>query len=157
MLQHLSRVGVYEPGGGAPPAWENPARQKTRGTWAISVAIVLIAGSGIGSWQYSKKIRAERMQHASSLNDQVKKLLETGSVSDLKQTDQKLNEAFELDSLSQQAARLWLQNRVLYEILTADEVRGIDSAVHRGKTVDLPEKDTAFGKIASFMSESATP
>ncbi|MES1177208.1 MAG: hypothetical protein ABUL62_22995 [Myxococcales bacterium] len=153
VLQHLSRVGVYEPGGGAPPAWENPVRQKTRGTWAISVAIVLIAGAGIGSWQYSKKIRAERMQHATSLNEQVKKLLETGSVSDLKQTDQKLNEAFELDSLSQQAARLWLQNRVLYEILTADEVRGIDSAVHRGKTVDLPEKDTAFGKIASFMSE----
>ena len=153
VLEHLSRVGVYEPGGGAPPAWERPARQKTRGTWAISVAIVLIAGAGIGSWQYSKKIRAERMQHAISLNDQVKKLLETGSVSDLKQTDQKLNEAFELDSLSQQAARLWLENRVLYEILTADEVRGIDSAVHRGKTVDLPEKDTAFGKIASFMSE----
>ncbi|MET0791248.1 MAG: hypothetical protein ABW061_06970, partial [Polyangiaceae bacterium] len=153
VLAHLSRVGVYEPGGGAPPAWENPARQKTRGTWAISVAIVLIAGAGIGSWQYSKKIRAERMQHATALNEQVKKLLETGSVSDLKQTDQKLNEAFELDSLSQPAARLWLQNRVLYEILTADEVRGIDSAVHRGRPVDLPEKDTAFGKIASFMSE----
>ncbi|MEO6602219.1 MAG: hypothetical protein ABIQ16_20225 [Polyangiaceae bacterium] len=153
VLEHLTRVGVYEPGGGAAPAWENPARQKTRGTWAISVAIVLIAGAGVGSWQYSKKIRSERMQHATSLNEQVKKLLETGSVSDLKQTDQKLNEAFELDSLSQQAARLWLQNRVLYEILTADEVRGIDSAVHRGKTVDLSDKDTAFGKIASFMSE----
>ncbi len=153
VLEHLSRVGVYEPGGGAPPAWENPARQKTRGTWAISVAIVLIGAAGIGSWQYSKKIRAERMAHAVALNTQVKKLLETGSVSDLKQTDQKLNEAFELDSLSPEAARLWLQNRVLYELLTADEVRGIDSAVHRGKTVSLPEKETAFGSIASFMAE----
>ena len=153
VLEHLSRVGVYEPGGGAPPAWEQPTRQKARGTWLISVAIVLVAGAGIGSWQYSKKIRAEREQHALALNEQVKKLLESGSVSDLKQTDQKLNEAFELDSLSQEAARLWLENRVLYEILTADEVRGIDSAVHRGQTVNLPEKDTAFGKIASFMSE----
>ncbi len=153
VLEHLSRVGVYEPGGGAPPAWENPARQKARGTWAISVAIVLIGAAGIGSWQYSKKIRAERMAHAVALNAQVKKLLESGSVSDLKQTDQKLNEAFELDSLSPEAARLWLQNRVLYEVLTGDEVRGIDSAVHRGKTVNLPEKDTAFGSIASFMAE----
>ena len=153
VLEHLSRVGVYEPGGGAPPAWESPKRQKTRGTWAISVAIVLIAAAGAGSYQYSKKIRAERMQHALALNEEVRKLLETGNVADLRKTDQKLNEAFELDSLSQQAARLWLQNRVLYEVLTAEEVRGIDSAVHRGKTVDLPEKDTAFGRIASFMAE----
>jgi len=153
VLEHLSRVGVYEPGGGAPPAWETPRRQKTRGTWAISVAIVLIAAVGAGSYAYSKKIRTERMQHALALNDEVKKLLETGSVSDLRKTDQKLNEAFELDSLSQQAARLWLQNRVLYEVLTAEEVRGIDSAVHRGKSVNLPEKDTAFGRIASFMAE----
>jgi len=153
VLEHLSRVGVYEPGGGAPPAWENPKRQKTRGTWTISVAIVLVAAAGAGSYAYSKKIRAERAQHALALNDEVKKLLETGSVADLRKTDQKLNEAFELDSLSQQAARLWLQNRVLYEVLTAEEVRGIDSAVHRGKTVNLPEKDTAFGRIASFMAE----
>jgi tetratricopeptide (TPR) repeat protein len=93
------------------------------------------------------------MQHATALNDEVKRLLETGSVSDLKQTDQKLNASFELDSLSQPAARLWLQNRVLYEVLTGDEVRGIDSAVHRGSEVKLPEKDVAFGKIASFMAE----
>lgn len=153
VLQHLSRVGVYEPGGGAPPAWETPKRPKTRGVWTISVAIVLIAAAGAGSYAYSKKVRAEREQHALALNDEVKKLLETGQVADLRKTDQKLNEAFELDSLSQQAARLWLQNRVLYEILTAEEVRGIDSAVHRGKTVNLPEKDTAFGRIASFMAE----
>ncbi|HWZ89323.1 MAG TPA: hypothetical protein VNW92_10750, partial [Polyangiaceae bacterium] len=101
VLEHLSRVGVYEPGGGAAPAWEKPARTKTRGTWTLAVAIVLFAGAGAGSFEYSKKIRAERMQHAEQLNDDVKKLLETGSVSDLKQTDQKLNASFELDSLSQ--------------------------------------------------------
>ncbi|HEX7452832.1 MAG TPA: hypothetical protein VF294_11120, partial [Polyangiaceae bacterium] len=98
VLEHLSRVGVYEPGGGAPPAWENPTRQKTRGTWTLTVAIGLIAAAGTGSYFYSQKIRTERLQHASALNDQVKKLLETGSVSDLRQTDQKLNESFELDS-----------------------------------------------------------
>jgi hypothetical protein len=153
VLEHLSRVGVYEPGGGAPPAWENPTRAQTRGTWTLAVAIGLIAAAGAGSYEYSKKIRTERMQHASALNDEVKKMLESGSVSDLRQTDQKLNASFELDSLSQGAARLWLQNRVLYEVLTSDEVRGIDAAVDRAQTVDLPEKDSAFGKLASFMSE----
>ncbi|HEY4106597.1 MAG TPA: hypothetical protein VGM44_22005, partial [Polyangiaceae bacterium] len=153
VLEHLSRVGVYEPGGGAPPAWEAPSRTKTRGTWTLAVASVLLAAAGASAFEYSKKIRAERMQHATALNGEVKKLLETGSVSDLKQTDQKLNESFELDSLSQPAARLWLQNRVLYEVLTGDEVRGIDAAVHRGREVELPEKDVAFGKIASFMAE----
>ncbi|HET7545853.1 MAG TPA: hypothetical protein VFK05_38560 [Polyangiaceae bacterium] len=153
VLEHLSRVGVYEPGGGAAPAWETPKRQKARGIWTISVAIALVTAAGSGAYTYSKKIRAERAQHALALNEEVKKLLETGQVADLRKTDQKLNEVFELDSLSQPAARLWLQNRVLYEILTAEEVRGIDSAVHRGKTVDLPEKDTAFGRIASFMAE----
>jgi len=153
VLEHLSRVGVYEPGGGAPPAWETPARTKTRGTWALAVAIVAFAGAGVGAFEYSKKIRNERMEHAAALNAEVTKLLESGQVSDLKQTDQKLNASFELDSLSQPAARLWLQNRVLYEVLTVDEVRGIDAAVHRGREVGLPEKDVAFGKIASFMAE----
>jgi tetratricopeptide (TPR) repeat protein len=153
VLEHLSRVGVYEPGGGAPPAWEQPLRQKARGTWTLAVSIGLIAAAGAGSYVYSQKIRGERLAHAATLNAEVKKLLETGSVADLRQTDQKLNASFELDSLSELAARLWLQNRVLYEVLTSDDVRGIDAAVHRGQTVNLPEKDTAFGKIASFMAE----
>ncbi|MEP7053477.1 MAG: hypothetical protein ABJB12_24145 [Pseudomonadota bacterium] len=153
VLEHLSRVGVYEPGGGASPAWEHPSRQKTRGTWTLALAIGLALAAGGGSYAYSLKVRAERAAHASALNDEVKKLLKTGSVADLRATDQKLNQAFELDSLSPRAARLWLQNRVLYEVITADEVRGIDAAVHRGSTVNLPEKDTAFGRIASFMAE----
>ncbi len=153
VLEHLSRVGVFEPGGGAPPAWEKPAHQKTRGTWMLALSIALLAAAGAGSYAYSLKIRGERLQRAASLNDEVKRSLETGSVSALRQTDQKLNASFELDSLSPRAARLWLQNRVLYALLTGDEARGIDAAVHRAKTVGLPDKDTAFGKIAAFMTE----
>ena len=112
---------------------------------------------GIGSYEYSKSVRAKRaVERRASLNTEVKRLLEErqlGQRSGSKPTDERLNASFELDSLSQPAARLWLQNRVLYEVLTGDEVRGIDSAVHRGGEVNLPEKDVAFGKIASFMSE----
>ncbi len=153
VLEHLSRVGVFEPGGGAPPAWENPARPKTRGTWTLLLSIVLIAAAGSGSYAYSQNVRGQRVQRASSLNHEVERLLQTGSVSDLRLTDQKLNTSFELDSLSPRAARLWLQNRVLYELLTGDEARGIDAAVHRGKTVGLPDQDTAFGKVAALMTE----
>ena len=41
VLEHLARVGLYEPGGGATPAWEAPPRQKSRGAVAILIATVL--------------------------------------------------------------------------------------------------------------------
>jgi hypothetical protein len=117
VLDHLARVGLYEPGGGATPAWETPPRQKTRGTIAILVATVLIAGGGVGAWVYAKRVKEARALEASTLNSQVDKLLKTGSPSDLKTTDERLTRSFELDSLSQRAARLWLQNRVLGALL----------------------------------------
>lgn len=153
VLQHLARVGVFEPRGGARPAWETPAKQKSRGVWPLLIAIVLLSGAGIGGWQYAKKVKAERAAHAANLNTEVARLLHTGSLADLRATDTKLSESFELDSLSQRAARLWLENRVLGLLLKADEAPGIDSAVHRGRTVGLNEKALAFGKVAGFLAE----
>jgi hypothetical protein len=83
----------------------------------------------------------------------VDRLLHSGGVAELRSTDEKLSQAFELDSLSQRAARLWLENRVLGALLLPSEPRGIDSAVHRGRTVGLAEKDLAFGRMASFLVE----
>lgn len=153
VLSHLARVGVYEPGGGAEPAWEKPQKQKTRGVWTLLIATVLIAGGGIGAYEYAKRVKAERAQRAEALTAQVDKLLRTGKVEDLAATDEKLSEAFELDSLSRRAARLWLQNRVLGALWSSDEPRGIDSAVHRGRQVGLTEKELVFGKVASFLAE----
>jgi tetratricopeptide (TPR) repeat protein len=153
VLEHLARVGIFEPKGGVKPAWEAAPRQKSRGIWVLPVAIALVAGSGIGGYFYAKDIRDKKMARAVALNSDVEKLLKTGRVSDLRATDQKLSESFELDSLSQKAARLWLQNRVLRALLLAEESRGIDSAVHRGQTVGLAEKDVVVGRIASFMVE----
>lgn len=153
LLEHLARVGVFEPGGGAQPAWEQPPRQKARGTWLMLVAIVLVSGAGIGGWQYARHIKAEKAARAVTLTKDVERLLHSGSTVDLRATDQKLSEAFDLDSRSQRAARLWLENRVLRALLLADESKGIDSAIHRGRTVGLPEKDLAFGRMASFLVE----
>jgi hypothetical protein len=153
VLDHLARVGLYEPGGGATPAWETPPRQKTRGTVTLLIATILVAGAGVGAYVYSKRLKEARAFEARTLNGQVDRLLKTGSPSDLKATDERLTRSFELDSLSQRAARLWLQNRVLGALLLPGETRGIDAAVHRGRTVGLPEKDLLVGKVASFLVE----
>ncbi len=153
VLEHLARVGLYEPGGGATPAWETPPRQKSRGSVAILVATVLLAAAGGGTYEYSRRLKAARAIEADALNAQVDKLLKTGRPSDLKATDARLTHSFELDSRSQRAGRLWLQNRVLNALLLAGETRGIDAAVYRGRQVGLPEKELLVGKIASFFVE----
>jgi tetratricopeptide (TPR) repeat protein len=153
VLEHLARVGLYEPGGGAAPAWETPPRQKSKGTVAMIVATLLIAAAGTGAWQYNRRVKAARALEADNLNQQIDKLLKSGSPSDLKSTDQRLTRSFELDSRSQRAGRLWLQNRVLNALLLPGETRGIDAAVHRGRQVGLPEKELLVGKIASFLVE----
>jgi predicted negative regulator of RcsB-dependent stress response len=153
LLEHLARVGVYEPSGGARPAWEQPPRQKSRGTWLLIVAIVLTGGGGIGGWQYARHVKAERATRAVVLTKEVDRLLHSGGTAELRSTDQKLSEAFDLDSRSQRAARLWLENRVLRALLLDEESKGIDSAIHRGRTTGLPEKDLAFGRMASFLVE----
>lgn len=153
VLDHLARVGLYEPGGGATPAWETPPKQKSRGAVAILIATVLVAAAGGGTFEYSRRLKAARALEADSLNAQVDKLLKTGNPKDLKGTDDKLTHSFELDSRSQRAGRLWLQNRVLNALLVAGETRGIDAAVYRGRQVGLPEKELLVGKIASFLVE----
>ncbi len=153
VLEHLARVGLYEPGGGAAAAWEKPPVQKSRSAIAMIVATLLIAGAGIGTYEYSRKVKAARAVEADALNTQIDKLLKSGVPSDLKSTDEKLTRSFELDSRSQRAGRLWLQNRVLNVLILPGETRGIDAAVYRGRQVELPEKDLLAGKIISFYVE----
>src|SRR5687768_17912749 len=56
-------------------------------------------------------------------------LFRSAGVDELRATDSKLSQAFDLDSRSRDAAKLWLQNRVLQALLLPDEPTGIDSAV----------------------------
>jgi hypothetical protein len=119
----------------------------------FTIASVLLLGLGVGGWQYAKQLKAEKQARADTLAVEVDRLLHSGGVAELRATDQKLSQAFELDSLSPRAARLWLENRVLSAILLTGEPRGIDSAIHRGRTVGLAEKELAFGRIAAFLVE----
>jgi tetratricopeptide (TPR) repeat protein len=153
ILDHLARVGVFERGGGAPPAWVTPPRARQRGTLLFIIASVLALGGGYGGFRYVHGVRTERMATARRIETEVGKLLETGKVEDLKKTDGKLSEVFELDSRSQAAAILWLRNRVLSALMLPGEPRGIESALARCKTLDVDESKTAFGKLTSFLAE----
>ena len=153
LFEHLARVGMFEPSGGAAPAWEKAPAQKTRGNWLLLTACVLLAGAGVGGWQYARQIKAERAARAETLASEVERLLDSGGTAELRSTDEKLSKAFDLDSRSRRAARLWLENRVLHALLLVEESRGMDSAIYRGRTVGLPEKDLAFGRMAAFLVE----
>jgi hypothetical protein len=153
VLEHLARVGVFEPNGGAAPVWESAPRQKNRGSWLLIAAIVVSAAAGGGGYEYSRRIKAQKAAEAATLNAEVSKMLLAGRVAQIKDTDQKLARSFDLDSRSQVAARLWLENRVLNALFLDSDVPGIDSAVHRGRAAELKEKDLAVGRVASFLVE----
>jgi tetratricopeptide (TPR) repeat protein len=153
VLEHLARVGVFEPQGGAAPIWESAPRQKNRGSWLLLAAIVVSAAAGGGGYEYSRRVKAEKAAEAATLNAEVSKMLLAGRVAQLKETDQKLARSFDLDSRNQVAARLWLENRVLNALFLDPDVPGIDSAVHRGRAAELKEKDLAVGRVASFLVE----
>jgi tetratricopeptide (TPR) repeat protein len=153
VLDHLARVGVFDRGGGAAPAWVTPPRGRTRGTWVFVVAIVVSGGIGYGAFAYARHVRQVRMSAARHVEAEAEKLLETGKIEDLKKTDDALSKAFDLDSRSQKAAILWLRNRVLSALMLPTEPRGIESAFARCRTLEIDESKTAFGKIASFLAE----
>ncbi|MGC4089721.1 MAG: hypothetical protein QM756_17905 [Polyangiaceae bacterium] len=153
LLEHLARVGVFEPGGGAAPAWERAPKQKTRGVIPLVLLITLVAGGGAGGYEYSRRVKAAREQQAAALTTEVAKLLHSGRPKDLMASDQKLSQVFDLDSRSQRAARQWLENRVLGALLLSSEPRGIDSAVHRGGVAGLRPRELAVGRVASFLVE----
>jgi predicted negative regulator of RcsB-dependent stress response len=153
LFEHLARVGMFEPAGGAAPAWEQAPVQRARGNWVLLTACVLLSAAGVGGWQYARQIKAERATRAAVLTDQIERMLENGDPAELKATDQKLSEAFDLDSRSRRAGRLWLENRVLRALMLNEESRGIDSAIFRGREVGLTEKEMAFGRMAAFLVE----
>ncbi len=153
VLEHLARVGLFEPQGAVTPAWEQAPKRRTRGSWVLILATVLVAAGGGAGYYYAAQVKAERLAHADALNREVAGLLLSGTLDNVRSTDDKLRQSFELDSLSQQAARLWLENRMLHTLLAPGESRGLDSATHRAKRVGMDEADYAFGKVAGFLAE----
>ncbi|MCC6215741.1 MAG: hypothetical protein IT376_12825 [Polyangiaceae bacterium] len=153
VLDALARVGVYEPGGGAPPAWERAPRARSRGGWVLLGAIVLAVGGAGGGFAYATHMKAKRAAEAKALEAEVATLLASARPEDLATSDTKLAAAFELDSRSREAARLWLDNRVISALVLRGEARGLDAAYHRARSLEIPEAEVVHGKVASFLAE----
>lgn len=153
VLEHLARVGLFEPEGAVRPAWESASKQKTRGAWVFVLATVLVAAGGGGGYYYAEQVKAKRMAQAAQLNTEVSQLLLSGTLDNVRATDAKLTQAFELDSLSKDAARRWLENRFLHTLLAPGDTQGLDSATHRAKRVGMTEAEYVFGKLGAFLAE----
>src|SRR5690606_26974281 len=153
VLDHRALVGAYGKGGGAPPAWERAPKEKSRGVWTCAVLAFWVGVGGSGRFAYSQKLRSQRVAQAETRTAEVGSMLHGGKLSDLVASDEKLNAVLELDSRNQKAGRLWLENRVLNSLMSPGEVTGIDAAIHRARTLELPEEQLAFGQVASFMAE----
>src|SRR6185436_7948529 len=78
VLEHLERVGVYDKGGGAPPAWVAPPREKARGSLVFIIAMVLAAGGGFGGFKYARQVKEQKLATARGIENHVAKALETG-------------------------------------------------------------------------------
>ncbi len=153
VLEHLARVGVYERGGGSPPAWTAPTRARQRGTWFFATLITLAGAAGYGAFSYVRHLRLERMATARRMEAQVTRQLETGNLDNLRRTDAELSQVFDLDSRSKTAAILWLRNRVLSVLVLPGQSQGIESGLARCTTLGIDDARTAFGRIGSFLSE----
>ncbi|MBX3181060.1 MAG: hypothetical protein KF915_00385 [Polyangiaceae bacterium] len=153
VLEQLAQVGVYERGGGGPPAWERPPRERSKGTFTLGALVLTVGLIGGGVFFYAQHARAERIAKAEALTSEIAGMLHGGKLDELARTDDKLNAVFELDSRNQRAARLWLENRVLSTLLSPMEVSGVDTAVHRARSVEVPEEQLAFGQVASFVAD----
>ncbi|NRA33174.1 MAG: hypothetical protein HRU17_07520 [Polyangiaceae bacterium] len=156
VLDALAEVGVFEPAGGAAPAWEKAPKEKKRGGWVMILAVVLVMGGGGFGYHKIQEQKRARMASARAIEKEVAALLYSTRPSDIASTDDKLSKVFDLDSHSTVAARLWLQNRVMSALLLPNQVRGIESAILRARTVGLSEKELVFGLLASRISGGDT-
>ena len=152
VLEHLARVGVYERGGGAAPAsaWTGATNRGARGSWSGQIVLV---GGACGRRLHPCGACGKGAEHMARSTWKPSKAAETGKLDDLKKTDDELSHVFDLDSRSENAAILWLRNRVLSALMLPGEPRGIESALARCTTLAIDDSRTAFGRITSFLAE----
>lgn len=153
VLRHLAKVGLYEPDQGATLDWEPSARHRTRGSWVLLGATLIIFATGLGAYVFASRVKAERVAIARRDTEEISVLLSSGGLVELQATDAKLSRIFDLDSRSTRGAKLWLQNRVLRSFWLREESRGINSAEQRARSVGVPPAEVVYGRIASFLVE----
>jgi hypothetical protein len=157
VLRALAQVGLYETQGGVLPAWEAPAPPPPRRVWVMAAAVAIAAGVGFGGYRYATALQNEKLAQAQAISARLATLLDSGSSRQLAASEAEFQRLFELDSRSQEAALLWLQNRALHTLIADQPAPGIESALERARSLGVEEARLVFGRIASALAAGDLP
>jgi tetratricopeptide (TPR) repeat protein len=157
VLLTLAQVGLYEADSGVVPAWESAPQPTPRRVWVMGGALLLAVGMGLGGYRYALGIQGQHLARAQELSTHLAGLLDSGSRTDLEASEADFQVLFELDSRGQEAAMLWLKNRVLHTLLEVPPVSGVESAIQRARTVGVEESRLIFGRLAGALSAGDLP
>jgi tetratricopeptide (TPR) repeat protein len=157
VLSMLALVGLYEQESAVVPAWEAAPRTSPRRIRIMGGALLLAAGLGIAGYRYALGVQNERLARAQELGMRLANALDSGSRAQLRGSDAEFTVLFELDSRGREPALLWLENRVLYALLTDEPVSGIESAMQRARAVGVEEPRLVFGRLASALAAGDLP
>jgi tetratricopeptide (TPR) repeat protein len=151
LLQQLSIAGIYEPMA-APAAWEQAGRRRRSRIFGLVFAMISVLVVGGATLAYAGFVKAHRATAARERCERASAALKSGMPSVLIGSSSEFSEIFELDSTSQRAALLWLQQRVLAS-LWLGQPASISEALERARRVGLSEHQLAFGNAAALAAE----
>ncbi|AKV03893.1 TPR repeat protein [Labilithrix luteola] len=160
VLEALQIAGVYEPDGAVSPvgAWAAPERGRRRIGSLISLITLaaVTVGGATGAYYYVKDKRAKQHVEAEAMLAQVDADLAASNTTLLESVEQRLGQAFDLESRSPHAALTWVHERAMLGLLKGGENVAFEDSVQRAKEVGIPEKQLAFANVASFLFQGDT-
>jgi hypothetical protein len=160
VLDALALAGVFEPpsGGAAVASWDRPepSRARKRATILVGIATVALVGGGIGAFFYVHHQRDLAHAQAEGILATVDADLDSGKPDVLAADEKSLATVFELDSRSPHAALTWLHERAVVGLLKSGGDIAFEGATTRAREVGVPDEQTAFAQIGSFLFQGDT-
>ena len=151
---------MFEPpsGASAVASWDRPepSRARKRATILVGVATVALIGGGVGAFYYVHHQRDLAHAKAEGLLASIDADLESSKPEVLAADEKSLVTVFELDSRSPHAALTWLHERALVGLLNTGVDIAFEGATTRARDVGVPDAQTAFAQIGSFLFQGDT-
>lgn len=156
VLDALAASGVFETDadGRAEVAWDKPReRPKVGKRLAILFgSMAVFAGISTGVFFFVKHQRDKQHVEAEQLLTRVDHNLLESKVTTFDETEKALSRAFDLESRSQRAALLWLQERAARGMLApGGSELAFEQSIERAKEVGVPAGKYAFAQVASVL------
>jgi Flp pilus assembly protein TadD len=149
LLEHLARVGLFDP----TLAWGKTRAKHRRRRWWITGAAGLILSLALGAGLYIQRSYSKRAKLSQSMADESARLLDSVRPEHQLASDPLLLKAQELDPGNDRAARLWLKNRVLASLFRSSPTAGLDAALARARELGASDRDLAYASIGSLLAQ----